>query len=202
MTARAERSARAGVTGAVLAGGQGRRVGGRDKGLMLLSGRPLIAWVCDRLSAQTGTVLVCANRNASQYSAYGKVITDLSAGFRGPLAGIAAALEACPTAWLLTVPVDSPAIPGDLVDRLAESSGQRNAALAVAHDGRRRQPLFALYRRSMAASARQALGDDMPVWRWQGDCGVVEVDFSDQPGAFANLNCAEEFRDWETHRHG
>jgi molybdopterin-guanine dinucleotide biosynthesis protein A len=202
MAAHAARSPRADVTGAVLAGGQGRRVNGRDKGLMLLSGKPLVEWVCSRLHAQAAAVLICANRNAARYAAYGQVIADPSADFRGPLARIAAALGACESAWLLTVPVDSPAIPNDLVRRLAENVAQGEAAVTVAHDGERRQPLFALYRRDLAVSARSALEEDLPVWRWQDECGATEVDFSDQAGAFANLNSVEQFHDWELHRHG
>src|SRR5215468_4061553 len=97
---------RAEITAAVLAGGEGRRVGGRDKGLLPLAGRPLIAHVVAALREQAGQIIICANRNASEYSGFGIVVGDMEPGFRGPLSGIASALAHCKTHWLLTVPVD------------------------------------------------------------------------------------------------
>lgn len=190
----------ANVTAAVLAGGAGSRLGGRDKGLHLLVGIPLIAHVSQALSAQVGTILLCINRNPEAYAAYGATCVDKVTGFRGPLAGIASALDACRTQWLLTVPVDCPCPPADLARRLHAAA--LPGAAAVAHDGVRREPLFALYSRRVAAEARAALQRDLPVWRWQDEIGAIEVDFAPSAGAFVNLNTAEEFRAWETGRHG
>ena len=188
------------MTAAILAGGAGRRLGGRDKGLELLAGRPLIAHVVERIRAQVSRVMILANRHADIYRAYAPVLADVAPGFRGPLAGIATALEHCQTPWLLTASVDVPQPPRDLAERLGDAVGDRD--VAVAHDGERRQPLFALYSCRLAASAREALARDRAVWRWQDECGVLEVDFSKQRDAFCNLNSPEDFRDWEIAHRG
>ncbi len=188
------------VTAAILAGGAGRRLGGRDKGLELLAGRPLIAYVFESIRAQVSRVMILANRHAEVYAAYAPVVADDVPGFRGPLAGIATALARCDTSWLLTASVDVPRPPRDLAERLLGAVGERD--VAVAHDGERRQPLFALYARRRAASAHEALERDLAVWRWQDECGAVDVDFSKQHDAFHNLNTPDEFRDWENAHRG
>src|SRR5579871_7042257 len=113
------------TTTAVLAGGAGSRLDGRDKGLQLLAGRPLIEHVLDALGDSVGTILISANRNAERYAAYGRVLADAQSDgeFRGPLAGIAAAFSACASPWLLTLPVDCPRPPRDLLQRLARAIG-------------------------------------------------------------------------------
>ncbi len=188
------------ITVAILAGGQGTRVGGQDKGLMDLAGEPLISRVRERLRAQAGALLICANRNADQYAQYGTVVTDTTPGFHGPLAGIAAALAACRSRWLLTVPVDSPRPPSDLSRRLHAAAVSGRTGAAVAHTGARREPLFALYAASLSESAAEALQRDLPVWRWQDELGIAEVDFSAQAADFVNLNSADDFSRWEEDR--
>jgi molybdopterin-guanine dinucleotide biosynthesis protein A len=183
------------ITGAVLAGGASTRMGGVDKGLAELFGKPLVAHVIAVLHLQVDDILIIANRQADAYARHAPVQADSASGFRGPLAGIATALAACRTPWLLTVPVDCPRIATDLAARLGQAIGE--GACTVAHDGERRQPLFALYRRELAVDAANALERNLPVWNWQDACGVREVDFSDQAATFANLNSAEEFRRWE-----
>jgi molybdopterin-guanine dinucleotide biosynthesis protein A len=195
-------SCAADVSAAILAGGEGVRVEGRDKGLMLLSGRPLIDWVCTSLRGQVGRILICANRNASKYAAYGTVVPDAAPGFRGPLAGIASALTACPTPWLVTVPVDNPHPPAVLCQRLHAAAVAAGVPAAVLHDGEHREPLFAIYRREAAVSAREALDRDSPVWRWQDELGAVDVDFSDCVAELVNLNTAGDFRRMEQQRRG
>jgi len=192
----------ASVTVAVLAGGAGSRLGGRDKGLELLGGKPLVAHVVDALSGQAESILVCINRNDAAYSPHGVLVRDTESGFRGPLAGIAAALQANSSEWLLTVPVDCPRPPADLAARLHAALQGRPEGAAVVHDGTRREPLFALYRRGQAPSAVAALQRDLAVWRWQDEIGVVEVAFADAADRFGNLNTAGEFRAWENGRHG
>jgi molybdopterin-guanine dinucleotide biosynthesis protein A len=184
------------ITAAILAGGAGTRLDGRDKGLELLAGKPLIAHVKRSLKGQVRDVLVCINRNANQYATFATICTDRVAGFHGPLAGIDAALAACTTDWLVTVPVDCPCPPSDLVSRLHDAANKAGARVAVAHDGARRQPLFAIYRRE-SVDATSALSNDLAVWRWQDISDAIEVDFSDAPQAFLNLNVAEDFRNWE-----
>jgi molybdopterin-guanine dinucleotide biosynthesis protein A len=188
------------ITTAILAGGEGRRVGAQDKGLLPLAGRPLIAHVVDALRGQAGFIIICANRNADRYAQFAPVIADAQGGFHGPLAGIAVALAQCRTPWLLTVPVDAPEPPRDLATRLFMAA--QSADAAVAHDGECRQPLFALYRCNLANAASAALARDLPVWRWQEEVGTRIVDFSDCPQAFANLNTLDEFHAWESRLHG
>jgi len=192
----------ASVTAAVLAGGAGSRLGGRDKGLQLLGEKPLVAHVVDALSGQAASILICISRNDAAYATYGVLVRDAESGFRGPLAGISAALQASASAWLLTVPVDCPCPPSDLASRLHAALHGRPEGVAVVHDGTRREPLFALYRRARAPGAAAALEHDLPVWRWQDEIGAVEVGFADVADRFANLNTAEEFRAWENDRHG
>lgn len=133
------------VTGLILAGGQGRRMGGRDKGLEPLAGRPLVAHVLDRLAGQLAGVMINANRHLDRYADYGdRLITDLEGGYQGPLMGIYSGLRAADTPWVLVVPCDTPALPMDLVPRLV--AGLNDCDIAVAHDGERLHPVVALLR--------------------------------------------------------
>ena len=176
------------LTFAILAGGGGTRLGGRDKGLLDVAGRPLVAWACD-LAPAGAEVLIVANRHAEDYARFGRVVADRWPGQRGPLAGIATALAESRSAWVMTVPVDCPRPPADMVPRLrAALDAAPGAHLASACEARGPQPLFALYRRSLAERAALALQRDLPVWRWQDEEGAVRVDFSDAAAAFANLN--------------
>ena len=190
------------TTAAILAGGAGTRLGGRDKGLVALAGKPLVAHVMESVKGQSRQVLICINRNAEQYAAFATVCTDRINGFHGPLAGIDAALAVCATPWLLTVPVDCPQPPANLARRLHDAAHAADAQVAVAHDGNRRQPLFAIYRRELAADAVKALSNDLAVWRWQDLNGAVEVDFSDVAQAFLNLNIEDDFMTWQVSHHG
>ena len=109
----------------VLAGGQARRMGGRDKGLLPFAGRPLVEWAIESLAPQVSTLLISANRNLDAYGAYGfPVVADLEQGFQGPLAGILSAMRAARTAWILTLPCDGPQPPPDLGARLAQAVAQ------------------------------------------------------------------------------
>lgn len=178
---------------AILAGGAGSRLGGRDKGLELLRGKPLVTWVIAALRPQVNSIVICANRNLAEYAKYGETITDLKSGFAGPLMGIASALALRSNEWLLTTPVDCPLPPNDLSKRLYQMAITHKAAITVVHDGRRRQPLFALYRRELAKSDMQAINNNLSVWQWQDRCDALEVDFSDKAASFTNLNTEQEF---------
>lgn len=189
------------VTVAILAGGAARRLGGRDKGLEPLHGRALVdhvlaAIVRMRVDAQAiaqHQVLIVANRHRDDYAQRARTIADTVQGFAGPLAGVAAALAACETPWLMTLPVDCPQPPLDLAGRLFAAAIQANADAMVAHDGERRQPLFALYRSTLAASAGLAAAAGQGVWAWQSAIGVHELDFTDARRQFLNLNTFDEF---------
>lgn len=182
------------VTGLILAGGQARRMGGLDKGLVDLAGRPLIEWVIEGLQPQTGRLLINANRNREKYTAYGcPVIADRISGYCGPLAGIAAGLQACDTAYLVTCPCDSPLVPADLIARLYQALQENNAELAVAHNGERLQPVFALLARDLLASLETYLSNEgRKIDRWYEQHDMAVVDFSDRPEAFFNINTPED----------
>jgi len=167
------------VTAAILAGGEGVRVGGQDKGLLPLAGEPLIARATGAMRPQAGTLLICANRHAETYAAFGAVVADALAGYAGPLAGISAALAVCTTPWLLTVPVDCPDPPAELGSRLVAAAIAKGTSLAVAHDGERAQPLFAIYRRALAEACADALvrhaGLALAARRGRGCCGFFRL---------------------------
>jgi molybdopterin-guanine dinucleotide biosynthesis protein A len=178
------------VTGGILAGGRGLRMGGVDKGLVQHEGRELVAHIIERLRPQVGGILISANRNVDRYSRFAfPVFTDDDDGFLGPLAGIARLLRETTTPFLVTTPCDTPDLPTDLVARLLERQRETGADAVVAHDGEQRQFLFALYRRELAASARAALeGGERAVWRWHDDLKLAEARLDGQAAAFANLN--------------
>ncbi len=194
----------ASVTVAILAGGQGRRLGRVDKGQHLLHGTPLIAHVIAAIEAMQPLngahrdldVLILTNRNLETYSRYARSLPDAVDSGEGPLAGVATALSVITTPWLLTVPVDCPRPPSDLWQRLHSAIGDSDCA--VAHDGAYRQPLFALYRLGLAPYALKAAQAALGPKSWQDQIDVVEVDFHDQRDNFANLNSDSQFLAWQT----
>jgi molybdopterin-guanine dinucleotide biosynthesis protein A len=182
------------LTIAILAGGAARRLHDRDKGLEPLLGRPLIAWSLEAASAMAcASILIVANRHLDDYKKYGRAIRDVIPGHRGPLAGISAALATCQTPWLLTLPVDCPDPPRDLAARLLAFATETSCAAVVAHDGERRQPLFALYRRDLADAADAAAAKGQGPYGWQNAIGAHELDFADRRAQFRNLNTLEDF---------
>ncbi|WP_295403616.1 molybdenum cofactor guanylyltransferase MobA [uncultured Thiocystis sp.] len=182
------------ITGVILAGGQARRMGGRDKGLLPFAGRPLVEWAIESLAPQVSTLLISANRNLDAYGAYGfPVVADLEQGFQGPLAGILSAMHAARTAWILTLPCDGPQPPPDLGARLAQAVIEQDAELAVAVAGARRQSVHALVPVALSESLRDFLAaGERKVDLWHARHRVALVDFSDRPGCFANLNAPED----------
>ena len=185
------------LTGMVLAGGEGRRMGGRDKGLEPFAGLPLVGHVVKRLEGRVAELLINANRNADAYRFFAdRVIADLvmdaaEGGFNGPLMGIYSGLRAANTPWLLVVPCDSPALPNDLVARLVKGIGQHD--IAVAFDGERLHPVVALLRTSLADDLAATLAEgERKIDRWYARHHWCKVDMSDSPEAFANLNTEEE----------
>ena len=173
----------------ILAGGAGRRAGGADKGWCLHQGQALVEIALQRLRGQAGTVWIAANRNLARYAALGApVLADGAPGAGGPLAGIARALAACRTPWLLSVPVDAPDYPGTLLPRLLAAAAT-HAGPVVAAEPDRLQPLFALYPRTLAPAAAAAMRNgELAVWRFLLNHAAQPVPF--EPGAFSNLNAA------------
>ncbi|MGF1645252.1 MAG: molybdenum cofactor guanylyltransferase MobA [Thiotrichales bacterium] len=178
------------MTGVILAGGQGSRMGGEDKGLVVFRGLPLIEHVLERLRPQVGTVLISANRNLERYRAYGvPIVTDTIADFQGPLAGFAAALEVVTTPWMVTVPCDGPELAEDLVRRLWQGALDASAEIAVAHDGTRMHSVYALMRREVLPELNRFMArGERKIGLWFEAHRTVRVDFSDAPGCFFNLN--------------
>ncbi len=179
------------ITGLILAGGLGRRMGGSDKGLRMLDGRPLVAHVIERLAPQVDALLINANRNAETYAAFGyPVVADRIEGFAGPLAGIHAGLAVCTTPLLVTAACDSPFLPADLVSRLRAGLG--NAIVAVPRTVDGLQPTFALVRREAQDSIEAFLSrGGRGLQAWCGQVPLAVVDFPDA-AAFANINTPEE----------
>lgn len=174
----------------ILAGGRGNRMQGADKGLLELNGKPLVEHVIERLDTQVTTISISANRNLEQYQRYDlPVIADSLQGFLGPLAGIHSALHACHTDWLLTVPVDCPLLPGDLVTRLSQAVISAHRPLAVVHDGTGLQPAFCLLHHSLTDKLQQYLEQGgRKTGDWLRQLNPALADYSDNPDAFININ--------------
>ncbi len=182
------------ITGVILAGGQGTRMGGVDKGLQLHGGIALVRHVAERLAPQVDLLMINANRNEAAYTAFGyPVFADQITGFAGPLAGLHAALSVASTPLVLTVPCDSPGLPLDLVSRLHDAQQTSQANLAIAKADGRLHPVFCLCRRSLLAQLEAYLrGGGRKVAAWCADMGAIEVDFSDQSQAFGNFNTLDD----------
>jgi molybdenum cofactor guanylyltransferase len=179
--------------GLILAGGRGRRLGGRDKGLVAVQGRPLIEQVMAALAPQVSGIVINANRNLSRYERYGyPVITDLLPDYPSPLAGMVAGLRHVQDD-LVVVPCDALSLPPDLVMRLWQSLVQGKADVSVAHDGVRLQPLYAVLRRTVCESLEQYLHQGRhKVEDWMREQRLAIADFSDAPRGFRNLNTVED----------
>lgn len=179
------------ITGLVLAGGRGSRMGGIDKGLAMYRGRPLVATVAERLEQQVSDIAISCNRNYTLYRAHATtVITDTRPGFQGPLAGIESCADRLRTPKLAVVACDTPALPVDLVARLSRGL-HADCGGAFAHDGDRAQYLFALLRRDALATLPGYLdAGGRSVKGWYKLINATAVDFSDQREAFTNINRA------------
>ena len=180
------------VTGIVLAGGQGRRMGGVDKGLQNFNGMPMALHTLMRLAPQVGDVMINANRNIAAYEKYGhRVVADDISGFAGPLAGLHAGMKAAHHPYVVTVPCDSPFLPMDLVSRLQEKIG--DADLAVAKTGEQVHPVFSLARTELLKNLETFLvRGGRKIDAWYGSLEFVEVLFDDEADAFRNINTREE----------
>lgn len=183
-----------GISGVVLAGGLGRRMGGVDKGLQVLDGRPMVAWVLERLAPQVDEIIINANQNQDTYAAFGHpVVADRVGGFAGPLAGLHAGLGEARHGLVVTAPCDSPFLPLDLVSRLRAALDGAGAQLAVARTFDQAHPVFSLCRRDLFEHLANFLaGGGRKIDQWYGSLVVVEVQFDDQPDAFSNINTPEE----------
>ncbi len=187
------------ITGLILAGGRGSRMGGVDKGLQNYLGMPMALHALLRLAPQVGQVMINANRNLGAYEAMGvPVWPDTLPDFAGPLAGFAAGLERCETPYLATVPCDCPRFPPDLVERLAQGLVEHDADIAMAAtphgDALRTQPVFCLLKTSLLASLLAFLhGGQRKIDAWTAQHRCAEVRFDDAQ-AFAGANTLAELQ--------
>lgn len=182
------------ITAVILAGGKARRMGGEDKGLIDLHGRPLLDYIIAGLRPQAGHLLVNANRNLGRYRAFGyPVAEDIMGDYFGPLVGMATGMQTCSTPLILTVPCDSPFVPDRLTDRLYRDMVDTDAEICVAHDGVRMQPVFALLRCELLPGLLSYLeGGGRKIDTWYTQHRLVQSDFSDLPDTFLNLNTPED----------
>ncbi|MFK4015702.1 molybdenum cofactor guanylyltransferase MobA [Cobetia marina] len=211
----------ANITGVILAGGQARRMGGVDKGLVMLNEVPLIAHVLARLTPQVGELLINANRSHQEYAVYGHpLVEDREAGYHGPLMGMASALAAAHTEWVMVVACDVPHLPNDLVDTLSvalidHANGDRLAGyrvqgddtsaepalLAVAADAERYHPVICLLHRGLLPSLEAALAaGERKIDRWFAQHVWLTVQ-AGKAEDFANLNTLDECRAMESGPH-
>lgn len=181
------------ITGIVLAGGRGSRMGGADKGWVQWRGRPLIETVLERLRPQTDTIIVSANRHHDRYEVLGVSVVADSVEvepFSGPLVGIRSALSQVATPWALIVPCDAPLLPQDLASRLAEGLG--NARAAVAWVGGRVEPLYCLLATNLWLTLDRAIADGERSPRcWLESIATTQVPMP-EAAAFANINTLQQ----------
>lgn len=178
------------ITAVILAGGQGRRMGGQDKGLIEFNGKPLVSILIDKLEQQSVEIIINANRNQQRYQEFGySVITDQLEDYQGPLAGFASAMNAVATDFILTLPCDSPLLVADYVARFIASCEQNDAPVHVAFDGDRLQPVHALIKVDLLPGLIEFLDTgDRKIDRWYAMHDFVQTDFSDSVDMFRNIN--------------
>lgn len=191
------------ITGLILAGGRAQRMGGMDKGLIPFLGKPMIESAIAKLKPQTHTLIINANRNITKYANYGyPVVVDETPDFSGPLAGFSVGLKTFKTPYLLTSPCDSPLLPSDLAQRLAEEMLRGDFDLVYASsrelDGKIwAQPVFCLMRANVQDSLEKFLQTgDLKIDRWFKELRSSTVIFED-PQVFANVNTPEELKTLE-----
>jgi molybdopterin-guanine dinucleotide biosynthesis protein A len=186
---------KADITGLILAGGRGSRMGGVDKGLQLFQGTPLVQHAFTRLAPQVGLVMVNANRNLEVYRTMGmEVYRDEVPDFAGPLAGVLAGLSHCTTPYLVTVPCDTPYFPRDLVERLALGIIDAGIVTAYTREGDQLspQPVFCLMKASLCDNLRAFIDrGERKTGLWARELGGAQVIFDDA-AAFTNFNTLTE----------
>ena len=201
------------ITGCVLAGGRGTRMGGVDKGLQLFQGQPLALLALQRLAPQVGPLLINANRNTESYAALGKplgaqVCADALPDYPGPLAGFLAGLTHCRTEWLLCVPCDTPLFPADLAQRMLAARGDAEIVIASGWDTEknpaapelRAQPVFCLLRASLRQSLHDFItggGRKIDAWTSQHRCATALFDRASDEHTFSNANTLAQLHDLE-----
>jgi molybdopterin-guanine dinucleotide biosynthesis protein A len=203
------------ISGVILAGGLGRRMGGVDKGLQRLDDKPMVQWVLERFAPQVDEVWINANQNAERYAAFGyPLLPDQIQGFAGPLAGLHAALSQATHPLVASVPCDSPFLPNDLVARLVAALETQSVAstpsalsapqcspqmpqLAVARTFAQPHPVFCVCRRTVLPHLTAFLASgNRRFEHWYATLNTVEVAFDDEAEAFSNINTRDELEKW------
>ena len=191
------------ITSVILAGGQAKRYGEQDKGLVMFGDLPLVNHVVGRLSPQVNDILISANRNIEAYLELGyDVIEDEMTDFAGPLAGLLTGMKRVMRekhgSSIVVSPCDAPLLPKDLVSRLVAAAGTSKLLAVIPHDGTRLQPLFGLYSLEALGSLEEFLNSGQrKVGIWVESLSPQVVDFSDQPDAFLNVNSPEDLAEAE-----
>ena len=187
------------ITGLILAGGRGSRMGSVDKGLQLFKSRPMVAHVLARFQPQVDEILINANRNIEDYEKFGfQVIPDAIDGFAGPLAGLHIGMTHASHPLVATVPCDSPFLPLDLIARLSTAMQKSNADLAVAKTFDQPQPVFCLVKTSLLPHLQAFLeSGQRKIDKWTATLKIVEVQFDDEEAAFSNINTIDELKSFE-----
>jgi molybdenum cofactor guanylyltransferase len=182
------------ITAVILAGGQGRRMGGQDKGLIEFNGKTLVSILIDRLASQSIDIVINANRNQERYLSLGyPVIKDQLEDYQGPLAGFASAMSAVTTDYIVTLPCDSPLLVDDYIARFIASNEETDASIIVADDGDRLQPVHALIKVDLLPSLQQFLeSGDRKIDRWYAQHDFRRADFSDCADMFRNINTPDD----------
>ena len=190
------------ITGLILAGGQGRRMGGVDKGLQDFRGKRLVDHVYERLAPQVGGVIINANQNHDAYRTFGvRVVSDAIGNFAGPLAGLHAGLSVSHRPYLVSVPCDSPFLPDDLVARLYAGLEHSGAEIAVAKTGDQPHPVFCLARRGVLDHLTDFLKNGgRKIDAWYATLRVAEVAFDDEAETFSNINTSDELKALQAER--
>ena len=187
------------ITGLILAGGRGSRMGSVDKGLQPFRGTPMVAHVLARFQPQVDEILINANRSIDEYAAFGnRVIADAIDGFAGPLAGLHIGMTHATHLLVATAPCDSPFLPLDLIARLSNALQKSNADLAVAKTFDQPHPVFCLVKTTLAPHLQAFLeSGQRKIDKWYATLNVVEVAFDDEEAAFSNINTVEELKSFE-----
>lgn len=182
------------ITAVILAGGRATRMGGEDKGLIKLGGKPMIEYVITTITPQVGRLLINANGHQDDYARYGlEVVADSWPDYPGPLAGIASAMAVANSEYLLCVPCDMPSLPDDLVERLLTVLLENQAEVSVAHTGESLQPVCCLLRCDLNDELHHDISTGLrKVRSWLASRKLVKADFSDCPEAFVNINTPQE----------
>ena len=184
------------ITAVILAGGKGSRLGGQDKGLVHYQNKPLIEHLLERITPQVASVIISANRNCSIYAGYGyPVIKDTISDYQGPLAGFSSAMSIAKTDYIITLPCDGPLISNDLVARLQNCLQKNPSKIAVAYDGQRLQPTYALIPINWLSNLNQYLDNGgRKIYQWYAENNAIHCDFSDSPEIFTNINTEKQLR--------